>query len=64
MNLCGYLMFWNDLPLVFWISLWKVVLIGSLALFGCIAVWVTIGGYFDVKRLFRTISESHREESR
>ena len=62
MNLFGYLMFWNDLPLVFWIWLWKIVLIGALALFGCMAVGVTIGGYFDVKRLFRTISESHREE--
>jgi hypothetical protein len=62
MNLVGHLMFWNDLPLVFWIWLWKIVLIGSLALFGCMAVWVTIGGYIDVKRLFKTISESHREE--
>ncbi len=64
MNLLDYLTFWNDMPLAFWIWLWKIVLICSLALFGCMAVWVTIGGYFDVKRLFKTITESHQKEQR
>ncbi len=48
------------LPLLFWIYLWKALLIGALALFGGMAVWVTIGGYFDIKRLFKRISESHK----
>lgn len=51
-----------SLPLEFWIVLWKIVLIGGLALFGSMAVWVTIGGYYDIKRLFKRIAESHEEE--
>ena len=50
------------LPLEFWIVLWKVVLIGGLILFGSMAVWVTIGGVFDIKRLFQRIAESHEQE--
>ena len=48
--------------MAFWILLWKIVLIGSLCLFGGMAVWVTIGGFFDIKRLFARIAESHEEE--
>ena len=51
-----------SLPLDFWIVLWKIVLIGALILFGSMAVWVTIGGVFDIKRLFQRIAESHQEE--
>jgi len=51
-----------SLPLDFWIVLWKIVLIGGLILFGSMAVWVTIGGYYDIKRLFKRIAESHEEE--
>ena len=50
------------MTLTFWIYLWKIVLIGSLALFGGLAVWVTIGGYYDIKRLFATITESHEKD--
>ncbi len=50
------------LPLEFWIVLWKIVLIGGLILFGMMAVWVTIGGVFDIKRLFKRIAESHEHE--
>ena len=49
-------------PLGFWIGLWKVVLIGALVLFGSMAVWVSIGGYFDIKRLFARLAESRQEE--
>ena len=48
--------------MTFWIYLWKIVLIGSLLLFGGMAIWVTIGGYFDIKRLFATVTKSHEEE--
>ncbi len=50
------------MSIAFWAYLWKIVLVGSLALFGGLAVWVSIGGYFDIKRLFATIAESHKEE--
>ena len=48
--------------MTFWIVLWKIVLIGGLILFGSMAVWVSIGGFFDIKRLFARIAESHRQE--
>ena len=48
--------------MAFWIMLWKIVLIGGMALFGGMAVWVTIGGARDIKRLFERIKESHQEE--
>ena len=51
-----------SLPLEFWIVLWKIVLIGGLILFGSMAVWVTIGGVFDIKRLFQRLAESHEKE--
>ncbi|MFH1918306.1 MAG: hypothetical protein ABIP48_00250 [Planctomycetota bacterium] len=51
-----------SLPLDFWIVLWKIVLIGGLILFGSMAVWVTIGGYYDIKRLFKRMAENHEEE--
>ena len=47
--------------MTFWITLWKVVLIGSLAIFAVMAVVVTIGGYFDIKRLFATLAKDHEE---
>ena len=48
--------------MTFWIYLWKTVLIGAMALFGGMAVWVTIGGYFDIKRLFASVAESHQKD--
>ena len=51
-----------SIPLQFWIVLWKIVLVGGLILFGTMAVWVTIGGAFDIKRLFQRIAESHEQE--
>jgi hypothetical protein len=51
-----------SLPLEFWIVLWKIVLVGGLILFGSMAVWVTIGGAFDIRRLFQRIAESHKQE--
>ena len=51
-----------SLPLDFWIVLWKIVLIGGCGLFGIMAVWVTIGGYFDIKRLFARMAEDRKKE--
>ncbi len=53
----------NSLPLSFWILLWKIVLIGALVLFGSMAVWVTIGGFHDIKRLFAGMAKSHQQEA-
>ena len=45
-----------------WILLWKIVLVGGVSLFGAMAVWVTIGGYFDIKRLFARMAEAREQE--
>ena len=61
MTIFGPILFAAAVPLWFWIILWKTVLIGGLILFGGMAVWVTVGGFFDIKRLFRRLSESHQQ---
>ena len=63
MTFSHHLLLADALPLSFWIVLWKIVLIGALLLFGSMAVWVTIGGIFDIKRLFQRIAESHEQEN-
>jgi hypothetical protein len=42
----------------FWIDFWTVVLVGAIGLFALLAVVVTIGGFFDLRRMFRTMAES------
>jgi hypothetical protein len=44
-----------------WATLWKVLLIAGMLLFAGMAVVVSIGGVFDIKRLFARIAESHRQ---
>jgi hypothetical protein len=38
-----------------WTLLWKILFIGSLILFTGMAVWVTIGGYQDIKILLKRL---------
>ncbi len=45
----------------FWITLWKIVLIGGMGLFALMAVWVTIGGFRDIKKLLRILRQNHEE---
>ncbi len=47
-----------------WVILWKVMLIGTVGGFACMAVWVTIGGVGDIKRLFARINAEHEQEER
>ncbi len=46
----------------FWISFWAVLLVVALTIFAALAVVVTIGGFFDVKALLRTIERRHSIE--
>ena len=48
--------------MTFWMMLWKVFLIGALVLFAGMAVWVTIGGVKDIKRLFQIIRQEHDKQ--
>lgn len=44
-----------------WALLWKCFLVFAIAVFAGMAVWVTIGGVGDIRRLFQRLSESaHR----
>lgn len=45
-----------------WLVFWTVLLIAALAVFAGLAVVVTIGGFFDIKKLFRSIDAKHAEQ--
>jgi hypothetical protein len=47
----------------FWIALWKVVFVFSLGIFAVMAVWVTVAGLGDIRKLFAAIEKSHRVKS-
>ncbi len=46
-----------------WIMLWKIVLIGGIGLFALLAIVVSIGGFFDVARLLRTLRENANNDT-
>ncbi len=41
----------------FWISLWTIFFFASLAAFAGLAVVVSIGGFFNIRSLFKSLSE-------
>lgn len=41
----------------FWINLWTLFFFLSLALFGGLAVVVSIGGFFDIRSLFKSLTD-------
>ena len=47
-----------------WMLSWKIVLIGGISLFAILAVVVSIGGFFDVRRLFQTLHAQHAEQEK
>ena len=46
----------------FWINLWTLFFLVSLALFGGLAVIVSIGGFFDIRSLFRSLMDRTGQE--
>ncbi len=42
-----------------WIILWKAVLIVGMVLFGLMAVWVTIWGAKDIKKMLAALNTEH-----
>jgi len=42
-----------------WMLLWKIVLIAGMAMFACLAVWVTIWGAFDIKKMLQALNAEH-----
>jgi len=41
----------------FWISLWKIFFFASLFAFAGLAVVVSIGGFFNIRSLFKSLSD-------
>ena len=46
----------------FWMILWKAVFIFAIIIFTIMALWVTIGGYFDLKKLFKKLKDTDGDE--
>ncbi len=42
-----------------WVSIWKVVLVVSLALFAMLTIITTLLGAADIRRLFRRLNDEH-----
>lgn len=43
----------------FWISFWTVFFVVSLVVFAGLAIAVTIGGFFNIRSLLKTLKEEH-----
>ena len=46
----------------FWISLWKIFFFASLAIFAALAVVVSIGGFFNIRSLFKSLAERSEQD--
>ncbi len=46
-----------------WEQIWKILFISTLVVFSAMSVWVTIGGYKDLKSLFKQLEESDQEDA-
>lgn len=46
----------------FWISFWEIFFFASLAAFAVLAVVVSIGGYFNIRSLFKSLSERTEQD--
>ncbi len=42
-----------------WVTFWGWVLVVVLLVYACLAVAITIGGFFDVKEMLTAIDEHH-----
>ncbi len=40
----------------FWINFWSFFFFLSLGIFACLAVVVTIGGFFNIRSLFKSLT--------
>jgi len=45
-----------------WLNFWTGLLIAGVGVFAILAVVVAIGGFFDIRALFRAIDAQHRED--
>ena len=46
----------------FWIDFWTIFFYVSLAIFACLAVVVSIGGFFNIRSLFKSLSNRGEQD--
>ena len=44
-----------------WLDFWTLLLVLTLLLFTVLAVVVAIGGFFDIRRMFRTLAKNEKK---
>ena len=49
----GWIDFWGAL---LWIDFWGALLVATLVLYALMVLYVSIGGFKDIRRMFRTLS--------
>ena len=49
--------------MTFWIAFWKYCLIVALILFFALAIFVTIGGARDIRKLFQRLDEDDHQSN-
>lgn len=47
----------------FWVNFWSFFFFLSIAIFAVLAVVVTIGGFFNIRSLFKSLTVEHKKES-
>ena len=48
----------------FWIDFWTIFFVVSLAVFAVVAVVVSIGGFFDIRSLFRGLADRNSQQDK
>lgn len=48
--------------MVFWKIFWTIWLFTSIGIFAAPAVVVTIGGFFNIRSLFKSLTAEHKEQ--
>jgi len=46
-----------------WMIFWTIVLVLGMVLFALLAIVVSIGGFFDIRRLFQQLRARQSEDS-
>ena len=47
-----------------WTTFWGWLLVTVLAIYSCLTIAVTIGGFFDVMGMLKTMDEQHESDER
>jgi hypothetical protein len=45
-----------------WLLFWKLLLIAAFTMFGVLAIAVAIGGFLDIRALFKSVDAQHEAE--